>query len=359
MLRSDLARSVERVAAARGIEAAALKAVVEVEAAGQPFAVVNGKNEPLIRYEGHYFDRLVDASRRDEARAAGLSSPSVGGVKNPSGQQERWLLLARASRIDADAALESTSWGLGQVMGAHWQKLGFSSVKEMVATARQDIDGQLELMVRYIEKFGLMASLKRHDWAGFARGYNGSGYKTNSYDTKLAKAYAQYAVAAETQNPASGMLRLGSKGAGVREIQALLIRAGYAVGQDGDFGPATKAAIEQFQTAHGLAVDGVAGPETMRKLKEFQISPDEKPGSLGIANVPEVKSAARNFGPLAFLTAARDQIAEVATYATGINSDLATTIANGLLAASGVIGFGLTAYGLYGWWQSKKTVEQA
>lgn len=359
MLKSDLALAVERVANARGIEAAALKAVVEVEAAGQPYAIVNGRNEPLIRYEGHYFDRLVDASRRDEARSAGLASPSVGGVKNPSSQAERWKLLARATRIDADAALESTSWGLGQVMGAHWQKLGFSSVKEMVATARGGIDGQLDLMVRYIEKFGLLPSIKRHDWAGFARGYNGSGYKANSYDTKLASAYAQYAVAAVKPNPASGMLRLGSKGAGVREIQALLIRAGYAVNQDGDFGPATKAAVEQFQTSHGLTVDGVAGPETMRRLKEFQISPDEKPGSLGIANVPEVKSAARNFGPLAFLTAARDQIAEVATYATGINSDLANSIANGLLAASGAIGVGLTVYGLYGWWQSKKTVEQA
>lgn len=359
MLRSDLARSVERVANARGIEAAALKAVVEVEAAGQPFALVNGKNEPLIRYEGHYFDRLIDPSKRDEARAAGLASPTVGGVKNPSSQEDRWRLLAKASRIDADAALESTSWGLGQVMGAHWQKLGFTSVKEMVATARSGIDGQIELMVRYIEKFGLLPSLKRHDWAGFARGYNGPGYKSNSYDTKLAKAYAQYAAPAEKPNPASGMLRLGSKGAGVREIQALLIRAGYAVSQDGDFGPATKSAVEQFQTAHGLTVDGVAGPETMRKLKEFQISPDEKPGALGIANVPEVKNAARNFGPLALVTAARDQIAEVATYATGINSELATTIANGLLAASGTIGIGLTIYGFYGWWQSKKTVEQA
>ncbi len=359
MLRADLARAVERVAAARGIEAAALKAVVEVEAAGQPFATVNGKDEPLIRYEGHYFDRLVDPARREEARAAGLASPTVGGIKNPSSQAERWKLLARATRIDANAALESVSWGLGQVMGAHWQKLGFSSVKDMVATARSGIDGQLELMARYIEKFGLLPSLKRRDWAGFARGYNGSGYKANAYDTKLAKAYAQYAAPVPDENPAAGMLRLGSKGAGVREIQALLVRAGYSVAQDGDYGPATKAAVERFQKANLLTADGIAGPETMRKLKEYQISPDEKPGSLGIANVPEVKNAARNFGPLAFLTAARDQIAEVATYATGINSELATSIANGLLAASGVIGIGLTAYGLYGWWQSKKTVEQA
>lgn len=99
MLKSDFARAVERVANARGIEAVALKAVVEVEAAGQPFAVVNGKNEPLIRYEGHYFDRLIDPSKREEARAAGLASPTVGGVKNPSSQEDRWRLLAKATRV--------------------------------------------------------------------------------------------------------------------------------------------------------------------------------------------------------------------------------------------------------------------
>ena len=123
--------------------------------------------------------------------------------------------------------------------------------------------------------------------------------------------------------------------------------------------PATDRTLRRFQDENGLTADGVAGPQTMRKLKEFQVSPDEKPGNLGIAQVPEVKNAARNFGPLALFATARDQIAEIATYATGINSDLANTIANGLLAVSGAIGLGLTAWGIYGWWKSKQTVEQA
>jgi peptidoglycan hydrolase-like protein with peptidoglycan-binding domain len=155
------------------------------------------------------------------------------------------------------------------------------------------------------------------------------------------------------------MLRLGSKGAGVREIQVLLTRAGHSVPADGDFGPATDRALRSFQDENSLTIDGVAGPQTMRKLKEFQVSADEKPGNLGIAQVPEVKNAARNFGPLALVTAARDQIAELATYVTGINSDLANTIANGMLAVSGAIGLGLTIWGVYGWWKSKQTVEQA
>jgi hypothetical protein len=35
-----------------------------------------------------------------------------------------------------------------------------------------------------------MDDLRRGDWHGFAKGYNGSSYAQNSYHTKLAKAAA-------------------------------------------------------------------------------------------------------------------------------------------------------------------------
>jgi hypothetical protein len=43
-------------------------------------------------------------------------------------------------------------------------------------------------MMNFIEHNGLMDELRRGDWRGFARRYNGSGYAANSYDTKLAAA---------------------------------------------------------------------------------------------------------------------------------------------------------------------------
>ena len=359
MLKADVARSIERVASVHGIDPAALKAVVEVESNGVVFADIDGKEMPVIRFEGHYFDRLVTASRRDEARHLGLASPTVGGVKNPASQKARWQLLGRAMTIDKQAALESTSFGVGQVMGSHWKALGYPSVIDLFEAERSGVDGQVDLMVRFIKVNNVLGALNRKDWAGFARGYNGPAYKKNAYDTKMAAAYERYSKKVAPVSGATGMLRLGSSGAGVREIQVLLTRAGYPVTADGDFGPATDRTLRRFQDENGLTADGVAGPQTMRKLKEFQVSPDEKPGNLGIAQVPEVKNAARNFGPLALFATARDQIAEVATYVTGINSDLATTIANGLLTASGAIGLGLTVWGLYGWWKSKQTVEQA
>jgi peptidoglycan hydrolase-like protein with peptidoglycan-binding domain len=49
------------------------------------------------------------------------------------------------------------------------------------------------------------------------------------------------------------------------ELQTDLVRLGYDIGPcgiDGDFGRATKAAVEQLQLKHGLVVDGICGPKT-------------------------------------------------------------------------------------------------
>jgi murein L,D-transpeptidase YcbB/YkuD len=56
--------------------------------------------------------------------------------------------------------------------------------------------------------------------------------------------------------------RAGSIGENVRTVQYLLTDHGHPVTVDGVFGSQTKAAVEAFQTAHGLAVDGVVGDET-------------------------------------------------------------------------------------------------
>ncbi len=65
------------------------------------------------------------------------------------------------------------------------------------------------------------------------------------------------------------VLHSGDKGDTVRAMQALLTGYGVSVGisgLDGSFGPATCAALKQYQTQSGLDPDGVCGPKTWHKL---------------------------------------------------------------------------------------------
>jgi len=66
-----------------------------------------------------------------------------------------------------------------------------------------------------------------------------------------------------------GILKRGSKGRQVKELQAYLIGHGYALRMDGDFGPATEKAVRSFQIKHRIENDGIVGPETRGKLRPF------------------------------------------------------------------------------------------
>jgi hypothetical protein len=265
MFTPETVAEITRAAKDHDIEPAALLAVTDVESGGQAFALVEGRREPLIRFEGHYFDRRLDETNRAIAREMGLASPVAGAVANPPTLAERWKLLERAAAIDAEAAYESVSWGLGQVMGAHWRWLGYASVEAMADEARASVAGQARLMVLYIEQAGLIAALRSHDWEAFARGYNGPGYKTYAYDDKIAAAYARYAGKPGAK---LSVLRRGSRGEQVTTLQRDLAALGYDLGVDGAYGPGTAEAVRRFQSDHGLAADGVAGPVTLNALAE-------------------------------------------------------------------------------------------
>ena len=268
MLDTMMIREIETVAASLGVEAAALAAVADIESGLKAHAPVDGRAEPLIRFEGHYFDRRLAGPAREEARRQGLAAPEAGKVKNPASQAARWKLLARAAAIDRKAAWESTSWGLGQVMGAHWAWLGYASVDALVSEARSGAGGQLRLMARYIDKAGLAPALNARDWATFARGYNGPGFRKNDYDGKLARAYARHA-ATFGKGPAARpdvVLRRGARGAAVAALQTALTARGHPLAADGMFGPATEREVKAFQSRAGLVVDGIAGPATMAAL---------------------------------------------------------------------------------------------
>jgi lysozyme len=61
------------------------------------------------------------------------------------------------------------------------------------------------------------------------------------------------------------MLKKGSKGEAVKEMQSILISKGYDLGKwgaDGAFGKQTLAAVKAFQKDCGIKVDGIVGKDT-------------------------------------------------------------------------------------------------
>ena len=59
-------------------------------------------------------------------------------------------------------------------------------------------------------------------------------------------------------------LRYPQKNDDVADLQTALKQLGfYTKSIDGSYGTGTKSAVRAFQKAHGLSVDGVAGPKTL------------------------------------------------------------------------------------------------
>ena len=74
-----------------------------------------------------------------------------------------------------------------------------------------------------------------------------------------------------------GDYKWGDTGAGVEEMQRSLSMLGYKVAVDGNFGNETYAAVRQFQADHGLAVDGIIGPNTVDALANALVAGESAP----------------------------------------------------------------------------------
>jgi peptidoglycan hydrolase-like protein with peptidoglycan-binding domain len=62
------------------------------------------------------------------------------------------------------------------------------------------------------------------------------------------------------------ILRKGSQGQDVVRLQKRLNDLGFQLVVDGIFGPATEAAVRQYQKDYRLTVDGIVGPQTWSAL---------------------------------------------------------------------------------------------
>jgi len=179
----------------------------------------------------------------------------------PEGEQELddWFAEpereARARRREAARSPETEDW------------------TEEDVGVRGDLGGGPWNLTRPEAKVGLaIAALAVVLLIGLAAGgvFSSGGKKATPPPTTAPTTTAQQVTT--PQKPAivvpTQALKPGDKGAQVKLLQRALKKLGYLTGTvDGAYGPATEAAVKSFQSIAGLTADGIAGPQTLRALK--------------------------------------------------------------------------------------------
>lgn len=232
-----------------------IKAVFEVEAAGK-FYESNGKLPQ--RFEPHHFPKKHWTAL---GFAPGNQAPWRASLKLRTSERKRMFDLAET--IDAEATYDATSWGAPQIMGFNSKLAGYPTAVEMVDAFEQSADNQIRAFVSFVIESDLDGFLRAQDWHGFASGYNGDG-QAAVYAGRIESAYRRQSGG----RASATVLRLGSTGDAVRQLQEQLSALGHVVPVDGDFGGKTLAAVKAFQEANGLKVDGVVGATTQKAIVE-------------------------------------------------------------------------------------------
>lgn len=179
-------QQIKEIAENNGIEYAALKAFIQVETGGIGFNV-DGKI--IIQFEPHWFKRKAPYA------PTGLWS-----VNKVDRQTAEWQAFNNAFSLNADAAMQSTSIGLGQIMGFHYKTLGYKTVGEMWDDAKRGEYQQVLQIVRFLKSIpALIKALQIKNWHLVATYYNGGGYKElakkygrEPYNISLEKVYLKF-----------------------------------------------------------------------------------------------------------------------------------------------------------------------
>lgn len=175
-----------------GCDIAAIKAVDKIEASGNGF-LANG--EVKILFEPHVFWRELVAKGIDpEKHLFGNSDILYKKWKTGSygTSSIQWGKMNRACKINTSAALKSASFGRFQIMGNNFKACGYNSVEAFVEAMKESEYNHLKAFISFVKTNRLDKYLISKNWAKFAEGYNGSGYKANKYDTKLFEAYTYF-----------------------------------------------------------------------------------------------------------------------------------------------------------------------
>lgn len=184
----------EELGQALGVEAAAIKAIVEIET-GRTHKGFYAEGKPIINFDLNVFRNAARRRGVDLSRHAGSVALQPINVAKYGGQQKaQQARLDAAMAIDSIAAIDGTFWGMFQIGGFNWKLCGMSSRQEFVKMMSRSEYDQLRLFGNYMENTGLLKHLKAKNWAAFSRIYNGPSYAARGYHTRMAAAYAKFSA---------------------------------------------------------------------------------------------------------------------------------------------------------------------
>lgn len=185
---SDYAEIAEQL----GIEKAAIKAVVDIEA-GATHSGFHNDSQPIVNFDRRVFRRTAERRKINLSKHAGSEALGELKVRKYGSQQAaQQARLAAAMQIDSLTAIESTFWGMFQLGGFNWKLCGAASPQDFVERISRSEFDQLQLFANFITNTGLTKYLKQKNWAAFAKYYNGPAYASQGYHTKMANAYRKH-----------------------------------------------------------------------------------------------------------------------------------------------------------------------
>ncbi len=162
-----------------GCEVAAVKAVAAVESRGNGF-LPSGR--PKILFQSHVFSKHT--KHKYDPLFPDISTRHQNAALYRGGEHEYSRLL-KAMLLDRSAALMSASWGKFQIVGQGFQEAGSPDIESFVSSMSKSEGAQLEAFCKFVRSKKLVAALKDHDWAGFARSYNGKEFWKKHYDQRI------------------------------------------------------------------------------------------------------------------------------------------------------------------------------
>lgn len=178
---SDFCRAAKRLRC----DVAAIKAVASIESAGNGFY---GDGFPVILFERHLFRKFTQG--RYNATHPEISGAAGGYGKGGANQIRKFN---QAFALNPDAAMKACSWGKFQILGMNHAVCGYKTVGAFVDAMKESEGKHLDAFVSFVIGNKLDGHLRNHDWARFARGYNGAAYAKHGYDVKIGRAYVRFA----------------------------------------------------------------------------------------------------------------------------------------------------------------------